>query len=892
MAIQHLDRLFDPRRIALIGVTPNPESVGGKLLGNLIGGFRGAVYPIDAAREAVLGVPCFADLATLPHTPDLAVICSAAGEVPDHVRACGEAGVPAVVVVSAGFRESGEEGRALEARVEAERRRFPGMRILGPNCLGFIVPRSGLNVSFAAGRPRDGDIAFISQSGALCSSILDWALDENVGFSYFVSVGNSLDIDFGDLIDFVGEDDRTRAIVLYLESIGDARKFMTASRAFARTKPIVAFKSGRFPESAAAAASHTGALAAADDVYAAAFQRAGIARIDRIGEIFDVVDLIGRQRKPRGSRLAVVTNAGGPGVMATDALIGAGGRLATLDDATLAALDEQLPPQWSGGNPVDVLGDARSKRMARAVEIVAADQGVDAILVIVTPQAMTNPTSIARAIGRLAGEITKPILAAWLGGRSMAEGVALLNQAGVATFATPEQGVQAFMTLVDYERNLAALHETPRDIQVDFAHPREELRARHARQLAGDQTLLTEDAAKRLLADYGIPVAGTELATDADQAVALAAQLSYPVVLKIHSPDITHKTDVGGVALDLADAEAVRAAYRRIVTAAASHAPDARIEGCTVQPMIQARDGVELIVGARRDPVFGSVVMAGHGGTAAELHRDRAIGLPPLNERLARRMLESLRIWPLLAGYRGRPALAIDALLDVLLRLSYLVIDFPRIAELDVNPLLVTADRAVALDARVLASPPPRATLDPYAHLALRPYPEEYVRETALPDGQPVILRPIKPEDEPLWLELLGQCSRESLFQRFRHLFHWETHETAVRYCFNDYDREIAIVVEAEVEGRRQLLGVGRLVADPDLRSVEYSVLVADQWQERGIGGVLTGFCLEISRRWGLARVVAQTSRDNPRMLAIFERHGFVEQDSSRGGEIDLVKEF
>ncbi|HOX25080.1 MAG TPA: GNAT family N-acetyltransferase [Candidatus Krumholzibacteria bacterium] len=892
MAIHRLAQLFNPRRIALVGVTPNPESVGGKLLLNLVGGFKGVVYPVNPTAEAVLGIPCFPALASLPRAPDLGVICAAAEQVPDLVRQCGEAGILAVVVVSAGFREAGPAGRALEDRVAAERRRFPGMRILGPNCLGFLVPRLGLNVSFAGGLPRDGDIAFISQSGALCSSVLDWALAENVGFSHFVSIGNSLDIDFGDLIDYFGEDERTKSIVLYLESVADARKFLTAARAFARTKPIVAYKAGRFPESAAAAASHTGALASSDDVYAAAFQRAGIARLARIGDIFDVVDLIGRKKMPRGRRLAIVTNAGGPGVIATDALIAAGGVLAQLSAETLAELDENLPPQWSRRNPVDVLGDARSKRVAKAVEIVARDKGVDAILIIVTPQAMTNPGAIAKALARVGEDTRKPLLAAFLGGRTMTEGVEILNQAGVATFATPEQAVQAFMTLMDYASNLEILYETPREIPVRFPVPRAECRERFARLVAGSGTCLGEDVSKSLLAGYGIPTADAIPAGSADAAVAAADRIGYPVVLKILSPDITHKTDVGGVALDLADADAVRAAFGRVVAAARGRAPSARIAGVTVQPMIRSQGAVELILGARKDPVFGSVIMVGLGGIAAELFEDRAIGFPPLNERLARRMLESLKIWPLLSGYRGRPPLAVEALLEVLFRLSYLVADFPEVEELDINPLLVCADRVVALDARVILDPTPRpANADPYAHLALRPYPEEYVRPITLDDGTPVVLRPIKPEDEPLWLELLRGCSPESLYQRFRYLFHWETHEIATRFCFIDYDREIAIVAEAELDGRRTLMAVGRLIADPDLETVEFAILVGDRWQDQGLGGVLTDYCLEVSRRWGLRRVVAQTTRDNQRMLAIFERRGFVRDDAGAGADVNLVKE-
>ena len=891
VAIHRLDQLFAPQRIAILGVSPNPESVGGKLLGNLIGGFRGVVYPVNPTSEAVLGIPCYRDLAAVPRRPDLGVICAAAEQVPGLVRQCGEAGVLALVIVSAGFRETGAAGRALEEEIERERRRFAGMRILGPNCLGYIVPHQNLNLSFAGGRPRAGDIAFISQSGALCASVLDWALSENIGFSYFVSVGNALDVDFGDLIDFLGEDERTRAIVLYLESVTHARKFMTAARAFARNKPIVAYKAGRFPESAAAAASHTGAMAAADDVYAAAFQRAGIARVDRIGDIFDVVDLIGRQRKPRGPRLAVVTNAGGPGVIATDALIGAGGVLADLQADTLTRLDEALPPQWSHRNPVDVLGDARSKRFGKAIEIVAQDKGVDAILVIVTPQAMTNPTSIAGAVGRIAGEIKQPILAAWLGGRTMAEGITLLNAAGVATFPTPEQAVSAFMTLMDYARNIEILYETPREITVHFPTARTGLRRRLDEIIEGPARLLDEQKAKQLLAVYGIPVTMPQVCDTAAAAVAAAAAAGYPVVMKIHSSDITHKSDVGGVVLDLDGAAAVEAAFARIIASARDRAPAAKIAGVTIQPQARLRHGVELILGARKDPVFGAVLMVGLGGTAAELFDDRAIGFPPLNERLARRMLESLKIWPLLSGYRNRPPLAIERLLEALFRLSYLVVDVPEIAELDINPLLVGETEVVALDARVVLDDEGAAPAERYAHLALRPYPDEYVREVALEDGLAVTLRPIRPEDEPLWLDLLRECSRETLYQRFRYLFHWDTHDIAARYCFIDYDREVAIVAEARIEGRKQLLAIGRLSADPDVQTVEFAVLVGDRWQDRGLGSLLTDYCLEISQRWGLARVVAQTTRDNARMLAIFEKRGFVVAYDADGAEVSLIKE-
>ncbi len=891
--VHRLDSIFKPQRIALFGANENPKSVGCTVLRNLVGaGYRGVVYPIHPKLEAILGIHCHSNVEALPRKPDLAVVASPAVEVPEIVRMCGDAGILGVVIVSAGFREIGPEGRALEERIGDLRRRYDGMRIIGPNCLGVIVPGIGLNASFAGEAPKSGGVAFISQSGALCTSILDWAIEENIGFSYFVSIGNMLDVDFGDLIDYFCEDERTRSVILYVESLRDARKFMTATRAFARQKPIVAYKAGRFAESAQAAASHTGAMAGEDAVYEAAFERAGIARVFEIGDIFDCAELVARYQPPRGARLAIVTNAGGPGVMATDALIARRGSLAALLPETIARLSETLPPFWSHGNPIDVLGDAKPKRVAKAVEITLADPGVDAVLVILTPQAMTNPKATAMEIASLVPGTAKPILAAWLGGKSMREGVGILNQAGIATYSTPEQAVRAFMTLVSYARNLDILFETPRDIPVLFPLDRSEIRRVFLDLIPGEGEILSEDFSKRLLEAYGIPVTRPWRAATAEAAEAVAGEIGYPVVCKIDSPEITHKTDVGGVALDLRDGASVRAAFDRIVSEARRRRPEARIDGVTVQRMAPTREGIELILGAKKDPTFGAVLMVGTGGIAAEVFTDRALGLPPLNERLARRMLEQLAAWRLLKGYRGRPAAKIDQLIEILMRFSYLVADFPEIREIDVNPLLVAAEGAIALDARIVLD---RAVLArgarPYEHLVLRPYPEEYVTETKLKDGTPVRLRPIKPEDEPLWSDMLSRCSPETIYARFRALFQWKHHETATRYCFIDYDREIAIVAEVEEDGSQKLIGVGRLIADPDHETVEYAVLVTDAWQDRGLGGVLTDYCYEIAKHWGLRRVVAETSPENERMIRLFRNRGFEISHDVEGDIIEVVKD-
>lgn len=877
MSIRNLDKIFKPERVAVIGASDNRSSVGYTVLNNLVGsGYKGVVYPVNPNRESVQGIHAYPNVESLPRTPDLAVICTPANTVLSLIRECGERGIHGIVITSAGFKETGEEGATLEEQVKEEAANYPDMRIVGPNCLGIVAPSRNLNASFAGAMPRSGSIAFISQSGALCTSVLDWALERNIGFSYFVSIGNMLDVSFADLIDYFGIDPHTQSIILYTESITHPRAFMSAARSFAREKPVVAYKAGRFAASAKAAASHTGALAGEDDVYDAALQRAGIVRVSEIDDVFECAELLSRTRAPVGPRLAIVTNAGGPGVMATDALLSREGVLATLSTGTLEQLDEMLPPFWSHGNPVDVLGDAGPDRFVQATELVLSDEEVDATLVILTPQAMTDPTSTARALGELAGRSHKPVLAAWMGGQSVQDGLQELVRYGVPAYTTPEQAVGAFMHLVSYARNLEILYETPREIPVEFAIDQDKIKERFAILASDGGTTLSEKASKDLLNAYGIPVTEVHEARNADDAVAAAEQIGYPVVLKVLSPQITHKTDVGGVVLDLHSNDEVRRAYERIVNTAREHVPEAEVLGVTVQRMVNTKHAFELILGAKHDPAFGAVLMVGTGGTAAEVLRDRALGLPPLNERLARRLLESLHAWPLLTGYRGRPPVDFDSLLEVLMRFSYLVAEHPEIAELDINPLLATPEEAVALDARVILDPERlgRET-KPYTHLAIRPYPGEYVREVTLADGTHATLRPIRPEDEPLWHEMLRVSSRESIRFRFRYIFKESTHEMAIPFCFIDYDREMAIVAELEEDGERKMAGVGRLVVGADPRNAEYAVFVADPWQGKGLGNRLTDYALEIAATRGVAHVAAETTPDNSRMLTIFRNRGF-----------------
>jgi acetyltransferase len=892
MSIRNLEKIFRPRRVAIVGASERAGSVGATVQSNMIGaGFRGVVYPVNPNRESVQGIQAYPDVLSLPNTADLAIICTPAETIPKVVRQCGEAGILGLIILSAGFREIGPDGIRREEEIAAEARRFEGMRIIGPNCLGVIVPSLRLNASFGPGIPPAGNVAFVSQSGALCTSVLDWAVAENVGFSFFVSIGNMLDVGFSDIIDYFGADPRTESILMYAESITGARDFMSAARAFSRTKPIIAYKSGRFYESAQAASSHTGALAGEDAVYDAAFRRAGIERVFQLSDMFDCAELLARERQPAGPQLAIVTNAGGPGVMATDALLLRQGTLAKLSSETIARLNQILPPYWSHGNPVDVLGDADSRRYAECLQIVLEDPHVHAAVVILTPQAMTDATETARAVAECATKTNKPVLTSWTGGNSVRAGIHILNQSGVATYASPEKAVDAFMHLVSYARNRTLLYETPRDLLITFDADGAKIQERLLPLVTQPRETLSEFDSKELLRAYGIPVTLPLTATNAEEAVERARETGYPVVMKIWSPDITHKTDVGGVAVNLVDDEAVRTAYANMLKTVKQNSPEAHLLGVTLQAMVTQKDGIELILGSKLDPVFGSVILLGTGGTAAEVLRDRVLELPPLNESLARRMIESLRSWPLLEGFRGRPAVDLDKLIEIMIRFSYLVAHHPEIAEMDINPLLATPRNVLALDARIVIDRerlrnPSRS----FSHLAIRPYPDELVRELKLDDGTRIILRPIKPEDEPDWHRLLTQCSPESIRSRFRYLFKRTTHEMATRYCFIDYDREMAMVAELHTPAGKGLIGVGRLVTDANTRRAEYAILMVDAWQGKGIGTALTNYCVEIARSFGIREVHAETMPENGRMIAVFRRCGFEIELNQKEGTVNVSR--
>jgi len=878
-----LDAIFAPRSVAVVGATEKPGSVGRTILWNLISSpFGGTVLPVNPRRPNVLGIKAYPRLADLPEPVDLAVIVTPAPTVPDLIGECVAAGARGAIVISAGFKETGEAGARLEGQV-LERARAGRIRIIGPNCLGVMRPLNGLNATFAGTMARPGHVAFVSQSGALCTAILDWSLRANVGFSAFVSVGSMLDVDWGDLIDYLGDDPQTRSIVLYMESIGDARSFLSAAREVAPTKPILVIKAGRTEAAARAAASHTGSLAGSDEVLEAAFRRGGVLRVATIADVFAMTDVLGKQPRPKGPRLTIVTNAGGPGVLATDALIGGGGALADLGPESLARLDAILPAHWSHANPIDVLGDAGPDRYAAAVEVAAAEPSGHGLLVILTPQAMTDPTRTADALKAFASVEGKPVLASWMGGADVAAGESILNRAGIPTFAYPDTAARVFATMWRYSDNLRALYETPTlpGEADDEAEGRSEARAILEAARSEGRTLLDEVESKRLLAAYGVPTVETRVAHDEAEAVALARAIGFPVALKLYSRTITHKTDVGGVKLELADAGHVKEAYRAIAASVAATVGPGHMLGVTVQPMVgRDRDGYELIVGSGVDPQFGPVLLFGSGGQLVEVYRDRSLALPPLTTTLARRMMERTRIFEALKGVRGRKPIDLAALEALLVRFSRLIAEQPRIRELDVNPLLASPGGLLALDARVVLHDP-AAPDDALPRTAIRPYPRQYVAPWVSKDGMPVTIRPIRPEDEPLLVKFHETLSERSVSLRYFHPMKLSTrvaHDRLTRICFIDYDREMALVADHKDPwtGSSEVLGVGRLSRRRGGGDdAEFAVLVNDQYQGRGLGTELGRRLLDVARAEGIARVVAEILPDNREMQRVCEKLGF-----------------
>jgi acetyltransferase len=927
---QPLSALFEPETVAVIGATDRPNSVGRTLVWNLVSNpFGGTIYPVNPKRHNILGIKAYARVGDIPELVDLAIICTPAPTVPGIIKECVTAGVKTAIIISAGFRETGSTGIDLEQRIRANLQ-GSSLRVLGPNCLGLMNPRRGLNATFASAMARPGNVGFISQSGALCTAVLDWSFPENVGFSAFISLGAMLDISWGDLIYYLGDDPHTRSIVIYMESIGDARSFLSAAREVALTKPIILIKAGRTDEAAKAATSHTGALAGSDAVLEAAFRRCGVLRVTRISELFNMAEVLAkRQCRPQGPHLTIITNAGGPGVLATDALVATGGKLADLSGATLKKLSEVLPLHWSHDNPIDILGDADPDRYAEALKIAVEDPESDGLLVILTPQAMTDPTKTAEKLKETVNELqhtplkTKPILASWMGDAEITAGENILNRNQIPTYRYPDSAARLFNLMWQHSYSLQGIYETP-TLPQDWEEggPDRETAEQIIQQVKqSHRTLLTEMESKQLLATYGIPTVTTRVATSEEEAVKLAEDIGYPVVLKLHSETITHKTDVGGVQLNLSSPDAVRHGYHSIVenlqeylaehgeqtVAPAEESQIAQVSempeflGVTVQPMIDRDGGYELIIGSSIDPQFGPVLMFGPGGQLIDIFRDRAIALPPLNTTLARRTMEQTIIYKALQGIRGRPPVDFNALENLLVKFSQLVIEQRWIKEIDINPLLIqpnwaTYKRAstvrqgmpktmhpapslVALDARIVLHSAALQETD-LPRLAIRPYPIQYAKTWHLEDGTPITIRPIRPEDEPLIVQFHQTLSEQSVYLRYFHLMtlsHRVAHERLTRICFIDYDREMALVADYKNPdtGQHEILGVGRLSKLHGIPEGEFALLVSDSFQSKGLGTELLRRLVAIGRDEGLKRITAEILSENKAMQRVSEKVGF-----------------
>ena len=882
-----LDAIFAPKTVAVIGASEKPGSVGRNLLWNLITNpFGGTVFPINPQHSSILGIKAYSTIFDVPEKIDLAVIATPASTVPKIIADGVDAGIKGAIIISAGFKEVGEKGLALEQEILQQAHRGK-IKIIGPNCLGVMNPISGLNATFASKMALPGTVGFISQSGALCTSVLDWSLQENVGFSAFISIGSMLDIGWGDLIYYLGDDPHTKSIVIYMESIGDARSFLSAAREVALTKPIIVIKAGRTTAAAKAAASHTGALTGNDAVLDAAFRRCGVLRVNSISDLFDMSEVLAKQPRPQGSRLTILTNAGGPGVLATDTLIENGGELAAISPEIMTSLNDILPPQWSHNNPIDILGDADPQRYKKALEIVTKDPNSDGLLVILTPQAMTDPTQIAEQLKPYVQMSGKPILASWMGGADVAAGQQILNNQGIPTYAYPDTAARVFSYMWKSSYNLRGIYETPvlPTLTCDV-NTRNCAKVENIIQSAktAKRTILTEFESKEILAAYGIPIVAGCIAESADKAVECAENLGYPVVLKLYSQTITHKTDVGGVQLNLQNAESVKLAYQNIETSVKQKAKAADFLGVTVQPMIKT-DGYELIIGSSLDPQFGPVLLFGAGGQLVEVFQDSSIALPPLNTTLARRMMEQTKIYKALQGVRGRKSIDIAALEQLMVEFSQLVVEQPGIKEIDINPLLaipptpIHPGGLIALDARIVLH-----SADVEKHqlpkLAICPYPSQYISNWKLNNGTPITIRPIRPEDEPLMVEFHKTLSEESVYFRYFHMIKLSqriTHERLTRICFIDYDREMALVAEyqnPETENR-EILAVGRLSKLHGSNAAEFAMLVSDKFQYQGLGTELLRRLLEVGKNEKSCCIYADILADNSGMQRVCEKLGF-----------------
>ncbi|HEY5603237.1 MAG TPA: bifunctional acetate--CoA ligase family protein/GNAT family N-acetyltransferase [Gammaproteobacteria bacterium] len=875
MGPHYLDRLFNPQAIAVFGASERANSVGNLVFRNLLeAGFGGELYAINPKHERVQGKPCFPDIEHIHAPVDLAVIATPARSVPDIIRRCGEAGVRAAIVLSAGFGEAGDEGAALQKDM-LEQARIYDMRILGPNCLGILRPQSGLNASFSHNSALPGNMALVSQSGALCTAVLDWAQSNANGFSAIVSLGDAADVDFGDVLSYLAMDPHTHSILLYVEGIRNARSFLSGLRIAARLKPVVVVKAGRYAAGSRAAVSHTGALVGGDDVFHAALRRAGVVRAYTIKQMFSAAEVLSsRDYRVKGNRLAIVTNGGGPGVMAADRAAEMNVTLPELEPQTLAALDKLLPAHWSHGNPVDILGDAQPERYKEAVTICLQDNNVDGVLVMLTPQAMTAPLAAAEAVIAAANGNNKPVLACWMGEQQVAAARAMFGQQKIAQFDTPEASIDAFSFLTSYHRNQELLMQVPgplgRSIEPDIEGARLIIEG----ALAEGRKLLSGLETKAILRAFGIPVTETIEANSANQALVVAESLGFPVAMKINSPDITHKSDVSGVRLNIHSAGAVRNVFNELLAAVKAKRPDATINGVTLERMAEWPNGRETMIGVVRDPIFGPAISFGAGGTAVEILQDRFVSLPPLNRFIAGQMIARTRVSRLLEPFRGMPPVNREALENVLLRVSELVGELPHVIEMDINPLLVDENGVIAVDARMTVEHPSHSN-KPYAHMAIHPYPSHLANRQQLADGTDVIIRPIRPEDSGIEQEFVSKLSPQAKYFRFMRALQELTPEMLVRFTQIDYDQEMALIAVVTDKNREREVGVARYATQPDGKSCEFAIVVADEWRRHGIGYLLMSQLIQIARRQDLDIMESEVLASNTGMLKLAEKMGF-----------------
>lgn len=873
MGPHYLESVLAPRSIAVVGASPRDDAVGGRVFLNLIeAGYMGELFAVNPKYTEVRDRTCVASVEKIGKVVDLAVIAVPAASVPDVVRQCGEQGIRGAVVISAGFRETGRTGERLEAEMMDFARHY-GTRIVGPNCLGIMRPKLGLNATFSQNAAGTGELALVSQSGAICTSVLDWALANDVGFSSIVSMGDAADIDFGEVLDYLAVDPATRSILLYIEGVRNARRFMSGLRVAARMKPVIVIKAGRYTEGSRAAVSHTGSIVGSDDVFDAALQRAGVVRVHSIRQLFEAAQILSGGYRVEGNRLAIVTNAGGPGVMAADRAHETGVTIAELSPETVDRLRAILPANAAPQNPVDILGDAPPERYKEVIEVSLSDKGVDGALAMFTPQAMSDATNAARSVVEALKQSRKPVITCWMGEKQVTDARQLFSSNGVASFATPEAAVEAFSYLANYRRNQRLLLQVPSPLSDRSEPDVEGARLVIEGALSEGRSVLSTTESKALLSAFHIPTVQAIEVNSANDALVAAESIGFPVVMKINSSTITHKSDVGGVRLNINSAQTVRSAFKEMMDAVRHSLPDAEIEGVTIEHMCRKRFGRELMVGIVRDEVFGPTISFGAGGIAVEVMRDKAVALPPLNEFIVRDLIRRTRVNKLLGTFRHMPEANMQALAMILLRVSEMACELPHIRELDINPLIADEEGAIAVDARVIVAAPSAA--DHYAHMAVHPYPSALVTRFQFADGTNMVMRPIRPEDAQIEDQFVSDLSPESKYFRFMQALQKLTPEMLVRFTQIDYDREMALIVTTEIDGAETEVAVGRYITNPDGRSCEFAIVVSDSWRRNGIGSrIMTGL-MDVARSRGLDSMEGEILSENSGMLALVRTLGF-----------------